>query len=66
MPIKNINMEWDHEDPNQAIPAHEAPPKTVETNIDEIERVRDIEHEAAPKRGELGESECIEMSPTQK
>lgn len=66
MPIKSVNMEWDREDPNQVIPAHEAPLNRTERDPDEIEPVRDIDQEAATKQDDYGKSEFIEMSPTQK
>lgn len=66
MPIKNVNMEWDQEDPNQAIPAHEAPAKTIEHDQGHIEEAHDIETGATLKRAEQADVEYLEMSPTQK
>lgn len=66
MPIKNVNLDWDIEDPNQEIPAHEAPPKTIEHNMDDIEPARDIEQQVGPKHGEVGESECVETVQRQR
>lgn len=66
MPTKNVNLEWDQEDPNQTIPAHEAPAKIIEHDQDHIERVHDIETGAISKRGDQGDVEHVEMSPSQK
>jgi hypothetical protein len=66
MPIKNVNMEWDQEDPNQAIPAHEPPAKTIEHDQGHIEEAHDIETGATLKRAEQADVEYLEMSPTQK
>jgi hypothetical protein len=66
MPIKNVNLEWDQEDPNQTIPAYEAPAKTIEHNHGHIERAHDIETGAILKRDEQAGVEYMEMSPTQK
>lgn len=66
MPIKKVNLEWDEEDPNQTIPAHEAPAKIIEHNQDPIEQAHDIETGAISKRGDQADVEHIEMSPTKK
>lgn len=68
MPIKNVNLEWDQEDPNQTIPASEAPAKTIEDNQDLIDQAHDIETGATSKRGDgdQGDVKYIEMSRTQK
>jgi hypothetical protein len=59
-------MEWDQEDPNMEVPAHEAPVKESEHHSNGIEQVRGIEEEAMPKGDEQGHSEFVELSPTQR
>lgn len=68
MPIKNVNFEWDQEDPNQTIPASETSAKIIEDNQDHIDQPHGIETGATSKKGEgdQGDVEYIEMSRTQK
>ncbi|XDG05667.1 hypothetical protein ABKA04_005282 [Annulohypoxylon sp. FPYF3050] len=65
MPTKNVDVEWDQQDPNQVIPDHEKPTDTNGHTFEGVEQVRDIEKEALPKpgNGEHGESEFIERVP---
>lgn len=63
MPTGKMNKEWDHEDPNQEIPAHEAPAKEIEHNSDEIGPATDIEQHSMTKQGNSGNSQHIETGP---
>ncbi len=51
MPLKNVNMQWDLEDPNQMIPDREAPPKTVVASISEQpDETRDLERQPVAEK----------------
>ena len=59
MPIKNVNLEWDLEDPNQVIPGHEAPAKDTGSVHEQPSRSMD----GAEITGAKGETQHIEAAP---
>jgi hypothetical protein len=63
LPIKNVNLEWDLEDPNQVIPAHEMHEVKVHTHEDDIEPAHTLEEHAPAKGDEQGHAEHIDQSP---
>lgn len=64
MPIAQVNQDWDHEDPNQEIPAHEVSTKEADRILDEIEPAVDIEQHAVSQKKGREHAEHVEKRPS--
>ncbi len=63
MPLKDVNLEWDLEDPNKVVPAHDEQNMKMDYIGDEIQPARDIEEQTPAKGDEHGRVEHIDQSP---